>query len=70
MDARCAVFNHYPDKNDEVLEMWSPAKGDSLFSGMTTMIIIVLMPLIAFIMLRIITKTKSKRKKQSRIKRR
>ncbi len=67
--ARCAVINDYLDKNDEVLEMWSRAKGDNLFSGMTVMIIAVVVLLIVFIVLRFINKSKSKRKNQSRGKR-
>ena len=63
MVAHLALINDYPDKNDEVLEIWSRAKGDSLFIRMAAMIIIVVVLLIAFIVLDIITKSKSKRKK-------
>jgi spermidine/putrescine transport system substrate-binding protein len=68
--ARCAIINDYLDKNDQVLEMWSRAKGDSLFRGMTVMIIIVAVLLVAFIVLRIISKSKSRQRKQVRGKRR
>jgi spermidine/putrescine transport system substrate-binding protein len=61
---RSAIINDYLDKNDEVLEMWSRAKGDNLFGGMTIMIVVVVVLLIAFIVLRLVNKSKSKRKKR------
>jgi spermidine/putrescine transport system substrate-binding protein len=63
---RCAIINDYLDKNDEVLEMWSRAKGDSLFNGMTFMIIGVIFLLIVWIILRFVNKAKSKRKRLNR----
>jgi len=35
---RCAIINDYLDKNDQVLAMWSRAKGDNLASGMIALI--------------------------------
>jgi len=61
---RSAIINDYLDKNDQVLEMWSRAKGDSLFRGMTIMIVVVVVLLIAFIVLRFVNKTNSKRKRK------
>jgi hypothetical protein len=64
--ARCAIINDYLDKNDKVLEMWSRAKGDNLVGGMTYMIVTVIVLLIAFVVLRTISKAKSKRKRLGR----
>ena len=64
--ARCAIINDYLDKNDKVLEMWSRAKGDNLVGGMTYMIVAVIVLLIAFVVLRTISKAKSKRKRLGR----
>ncbi len=64
--ARCAIINDYLDKNDEVLEMWSRAKGDSLFGGMTYMIVGVILLLIVWIVLRYVNKAKSKKKRLNR----
>ncbi len=64
--ARCSIINDYLDKNDKVLEMWSRAKGDNLFGGMTYMIIAVVVLLIVFIVLRFISKAKSKRRRLGR----
>jgi len=63
---RCAIINDYLDKNDEVLEMWSRAKGDSLFSGMTYMIIGVIVLLVGWIVLRYVNKAKSKKRRLGR----
>jgi len=63
---RCAIINDYLDKNDEVLEMWSRAKGDNLFSGMTYMIIAVIALIIGWIVLRQIQKAKSKKRRLGR----
>ncbi|HPR32908.1 MAG TPA: ABC transporter substrate-binding protein [Prolixibacteraceae bacterium] len=63
---RCAIINDYLDKNDEVLDMWSRAKGDNLFGGMTFMIILVLALLIIWIALRSIQKAKNKKRRLSR----
>jgi spermidine/putrescine transport system substrate-binding protein len=60
---RCAIINDYLDKNDKVLEMWSRAKGDNLFSGMTYMIIGVIVLLVAFIIFRYVKKAKSKKRR-------
>jgi len=68
--ARCAIINDYLDKNDEVLEMWSRAKGDNLVSGMTVMIIAVIVLLAAFIIWRFINKAKSKKKRLGKNKKR
>lgn len=35
---RCVLINDFLDKNDDVLEMWSRAKGDNLNTGMAIMI--------------------------------
>ena len=64
--ARCALINDYLDKNEEVLDMWSRAKGDSLNSGMSVMIIAVIVLLIVFVVLRYISKSKSKRRRLGR----
>ena len=64
--ARCAIINDYLDKNDKVLEMWSRAKGDSLFGGMTYMIIGVIVLLVAWIVLRYVNKAKSKKRRLNR----
>jgi len=63
---RCAIINDFLDKNDEVLEMWSRAKGDSLFSGMTYMIVGVIVLLAAFIIFRYVKKAKSKKRRLGR----
>jgi len=63
---RCAIINDYLDKNDEVLEMWSRAKGDSLFGGMTYMIIAVIALIIGWIVLRQVQKAKSKKRRLGR----
>jgi spermidine/putrescine transport system substrate-binding protein len=63
---RCAIINDYLDKNDEVLEMWSRAKGDNLFSGMTYMIIAVIAIIIGWIVLRQAQKAKSKKRRLGR----
>jgi len=60
---RCAIINDYLDKNDEVLEMWSRAKGDNLFSGMSYLIAGVVVLIVAFIIYRFIKKSKSKKKR-------
>jgi spermidine/putrescine transport system substrate-binding protein len=60
---RCAIINDYLDKNEEVLEMWSRAKGDSLFGGMTYMIVAVVALLAAWIVLRQVQKSKSKKRR-------
>jgi spermidine/putrescine transport system substrate-binding protein len=64
--ARCAIINDYLDKNDKVLEMWSRAKGDSLFGGMTYMIIGVILLLIVWVVLRYVNKAKSKKRRLNR----
>lgn len=63
---RCAIINDYLDKNDEVLEMWSRAKGDNLFGGMTFMIIAVIVLLTGWIILRQAQKAKSKKRRSGR----
>lgn len=35
---RCVLFHDFLDQNDQVLEMWSRAKGDSLNTGMAVLI--------------------------------
>jgi len=60
---RCAIINDYLDKNDEVLEMWSRAKGDSLFGGMIYLIIGVIVLLAGWIVLRQVQKAKSKKRR-------
>ena len=64
--SRCAIINDFLDKNDEVLEMWSRAKGDSLFSGMTYLIVGVIILLVAWIVFRYVKKTKSKKKRSGK----
>jgi spermidine/putrescine transport system substrate-binding protein len=63
---RCAIINDYLDKNDQVLEMWSRAKGDNLFGGMKLLIIAAVVLLGAWIVLRIVGKSRSKRRKSTR----
>jgi spermidine/putrescine transport system substrate-binding protein len=60
---RCAIIHDYLDKNDKVLEMWSRAKGDSLFGGMTYLIIGVIVLIAGWIVFRYINKAKSKKKR-------
>jgi len=60
---RCAIINDYLDKNDEVLEMWSRAKGDSLFGGMIYLIIGVIVLLASWIVFRQVQKAKSKKRR-------
>ncbi|HNW51160.1 MAG TPA: ABC transporter substrate-binding protein [Prolixibacteraceae bacterium] len=60
---RCAIINDFLDKNDEVLEMWSRAKGDNLFSGMTFLIIGVVVLLAAWIIFTFVKKSKSKKRR-------
>ena len=64
--ARCAIINDFLDKNDTVLEMWSRAKGDNLFGGMTFMIIAVIVLLAGWIILRQAQKAKSKKRRSGR----
>ena len=66
--ARCAIINDYLDKNDKVLEMWSRAKGDNLVGGMTYLIVAVVVLLIVFIVLRTISKARSKKRRLGRSK--
>ena len=63
---RCAIIHDYLDKNDEVLEMWSRAKGDNLFGGMTMMIILVVVLLAAWLILRWVQKNSNKKKRLKR----
>ena len=63
---RCAIINDFLDQNDEVLEMWSRAKGDSLFSGMIYLITGVIVLLTAFIIYRFIQKSKSKKRRMGK----
>jgi spermidine/putrescine transport system substrate-binding protein len=44
---RCVLIHDFLDKNDEVLEMWSRAKGDSLNTGMAVLILSFFLLLIA-----------------------
>jgi spermidine/putrescine transport system substrate-binding protein len=67
--ARCALINDYLDKNEEVLDMWSRAKGDSLNSGMSVMIGIVVVLLIILIVMRFVTKARSKARRRMKSKR-
>jgi spermidine/putrescine transport system substrate-binding protein len=67
--ARCALINDYLDKNEEVLDMWSRAKGDSLNSGMSIMIGIVVVLLIILIVMRFVTKARSKARRRMKSKR-
>ncbi len=67
--ARCALINDYLDKNEEVLDMWSRAKGDSLNSGMIVMIGIVVVLLIILIVMRFVTKARSKARRRMKSKR-
>lgn len=43
---RCVLLHDFMDKNDEVLEMWSRAKGDSLNNRMIYIIVVVVAALI------------------------
>lgn len=63
---RCAIINDFLDQNDEVLEMWSRAKGDNLFSGMIYLIIGIGVLLTAFIIYRFIQKAKSKKRRMGK----
>ncbi|MGV8135607.1 MAG: ABC transporter substrate-binding protein [Mangrovibacterium sp.] len=60
---RSAIINDFLDQNDKVLEMWSRAKGDSLFSGMIYLIAAVFILMAAFIIYRFTKKTKSKKRR-------
>jgi spermidine/putrescine transport system substrate-binding protein len=46
MVERCVLLHDFMDKNDEVLEMWSRAKGDSLNNRMIYIIVIVVAALL------------------------
>jgi len=63
---RSAIINDFLDQNDEVLEMWSRAKGDSLFSGMIYLIAGVVVLLIAFLIYRFLQKIKSKKRRMGK----
>lgn len=63
---RCAIINDFLDQNDEVLEMWSRAKGDNLFGGMSVLIAVVLVLLVAWILYRSIRKAQSKKRRLGR----
>jgi len=60
---RCAIINDYLDKNDAVLEMWSRAKGDNLFGGMSFLIAGVIVLIAAWIIFRYVQKAKSKKRR-------
>ncbi|MEN6454342.1 MAG: ABC transporter substrate-binding protein [Prolixibacteraceae bacterium] len=63
---RSAIINDFLDQNDNVLEMWSRAKGDSLFSGMIYLIGGVVVLLVIFIIYRFTQKVKSKKRRPGR----
>ena len=63
---RCAIINDFLDQNDEVLGMWSRAKGDSLFSGMIYLITGVVVLLAAWIVYRSVKKTKNRKRRSGK----
>lgn len=63
---RCAIINDFLDQNDEVLSMWSRAKGDNLFSGMIYLIAGVVVLLAAFLIYRSVQKTKHRKRRSGR----
>ena len=58
---RSAIINDFTGEADEVLAMWSRAKGDSLFGGMSYLIIAVVVLVIVLVIYRIMKKAKSKK---------
>ena len=60
---RSAIINDFLDQNDEVLEMWSRAKGDSLASGMIYLIAGVVVLIVAFLIYRFLQKVNSKKRR-------
>lgn len=60
---RSAIINDYLDASDEVLAMWSRAKGDSLFGGMSYLIIAVVVLVLALVIYRVVKKSKSRKKR-------
>ncbi len=60
---RCAIINDYLDKNDQVLAMWSRAKGDNLASGMIALIVGAALLLLAWIIYARFRKTQTRKRK-------
>lgn len=60
---RCVLLHDFLDKNDEVLEMWSRARGDNLNRGMIMLIIAFVIVLAAWPVYRWINRHRGKRKR-------
>ncbi len=58
---RCAIINDFTDETDEVLAMWSRAKGDSLNKGMLSAIVVFLVLIVSWVIYRRVRKTKKRR---------
>lgn len=61
--ARCAIINDFLDKNDDVLEMWSRAKGDSMNWEMAVFIFGSFFVLAVWLIVRRIKRIKKAKKK-------
>jgi len=62
---RCAIINDYLDKNEDVLAMWSRARGDSLGS-MTYLIIGIILIVGIFIVYRSVKQARKKKKRSGK----
>jgi spermidine/putrescine transport system substrate-binding protein len=60
---RCVLLHDFLDKNDQVLEMWSRARGDNLNRRMILMIFVFVLLLVAWPVYRQVRKYRSKHKR-------
>ncbi len=63
---RCVLLHDFLDKNDQVLEMWSRARGDNLDNRMIYTIVGLVILIAAWPVYRQVKKYRNKRKKQGR----
>ncbi len=63
---RCVLLHDFLDKNDQVLEMWSRARGDNLNKRMIFIIAGLVILIAVWPVYRLVKKFRSKKKKQSR----
>jgi spermidine/putrescine transport system substrate-binding protein len=63
---RSAIILDFLDKNEQILEMWSRAKGDNLFSGMSYLIIAVLLIVVGLVVFRFLKKRKTSKRQTKR----
>ena len=61
--SRCVLLHDFLDKNDDILEMWSRAKGDSLNTGMAVFIFGFLILLSTWLIYRKVQRILSKRRR-------